>query len=231
MACPVCRGHLVEVNLAEALQLSDRQALQRHITGEQKRQLPDAYQQYHVRSYLKDRSLFLDYNLNKFRLKHGRRLKRFFISPITWASIFNLPWLIFNIIATNIFHLTHTEYCERCQAKYVKGAHPRAECDYHIEYYKILDDILSGMIVHRKDIYQNYAAEQIRQGYPSAYRDLFQRPLRWEGFWDLISIGMSLAFWLYLLAFVAYPFAQVLAQRLESMESLELVLCILRRPL
>jgi hypothetical protein len=221
MTCADCNRHLLEISLAEALELSSKESFRERISGKRSQELPDAYKQYHVRSYLKDRSLFLDFDLNKNRLKKGRRLKRFFIASIGFSSLFNIPWLIFNIISTNIFHMTYTEYCPRCDTKIIKGQHSEADCQYTIEYFRILDDILSGRITATKIVYEESAQERRQRGLPSAYHDLFQRNVCLEGFWDMISVTMSILFWIYLLAAIGYPWVMILVQNLNQTVLLE----------
>ena len=224
MSCRKCGEKLREVSLQEALKITQQAAFKTRISG--KKELPDAYKQYHIRSYLGNRSLFLDYDLHKNRLKHGRGLKRFFIAPVNITSVLNLPWLLFNVITTNLFHMQYTEYCSRCQCKTIKGCHTPEECDYNIEYFIILDDILNGRIVDHKHIYEQYAREKRAHGIHSAYDDLFLRKVRWEAFWDILSIGLSVMFWLYIAVNVSFPMFKVLAQKLQQIEAYEVGLSL-----
>ena len=76
MSCQSCRGRLAEVTFEEALDMTERFAFKKRIGGASRHELPDAYKQYHIRSYIGNRSLFLDFNLYKNRLKHGKRPPR-----------------------------------------------------------------------------------------------------------------------------------------------------------
>jgi len=219
--CPSCKGSTEEVSLKVALKVTRQASLKNSIRGKPKEELPDAYQQYHIRSYLKDRSLFLDFDLLKNRLKHGRRLKRFLIAPINLTSALNLPWFFFNVISTNLFHMHHTRFCSRCQAKIIPGQHDLAKCDYNVEYFNILDDILSGRIVDTKIVYQHYAAERRSKGQRSAYNDLFRRKVRWEILADIMSVGFSVFLWIYVAVYVSFPMCKVLAQKLQQLDSYE----------
>ncbi len=221
VTCPHCQGEIEEVDLKTALKLTRQASLKNTIRGKPKAELPDAYQQYHIRSYLKDRSLFLDFDLLKNRLKHGRRLKRFFIAPVNITSVLNLPWFLFNVISTNLFHMNYTRFCSRCQSKINPQQHDLAECNYNIEYFNILDDILSGRIVDTKIVYQHYAAEKRTEGIQSAYDDLFRRKVRWEIFCDVLSVGFSVFLWIYFAVYVSYPMCKVLAQKIQQFDSYE----------
>lgn len=100
--CQKCQSPLAEVSLLEALQHTDNRFLKDSITGKDMHELPDSYKQYHIRSYLKNRSLFLDYDIQKNRMKHGPRLKRFLICQIDMTAVFNIPWF-FSILSPQIF--------------------------------------------------------------------------------------------------------------------------------
>ncbi len=222
MACQSCGGTLDEVSLRQALELTQSTALGKSIKGKSQQGLTDSYKQYHIRSYLKNRSCFLDFDLYKNRLIHGRRLKRFFIAPVRISAIVNIPWLLFNIISSNKFHLEYTEYCPRCECKYIRGAHTKEECEYNVEYFNILNDILSGQIVQRKIIYEEYARWRMRNGLRSAYRDLFRRRIPWEIFWDFLSVSSSVLFWLYLIVFICLPWVQAFmtdAQQIQEVST------------
>src|SRR3989338_8651970 len=82
MSCQECKKDVEEISFGQVLELTQKVAFRKHIGGEDAHELTDPYKQYHIRSYLKDRSLFLEFDLYKNRLKHGNQLKRFFIAPI-----------------------------------------------------------------------------------------------------------------------------------------------------
>jgi|GEM_PF-531139 len=221
--CQHCDKRLLEISLTDAMEFSSRQSFEERIGGAEDHKLPDAYKQYHVRSYLQNRSLFLDFDLHKNRLKKSRRLKSFFITPLGLGSLFNLPWLLFNILSTNIFHLTYTEYCPRCDCKFVKGQHSQNDCDYNIQYFRILNDILSGRITTTKIIYEQYALENDKTHLKSAYHDLFDRKIRTETFWDFISIWLTVLFWVYIIVHISYPLAMTGLQKIQQYEMVEIV--------
>jgi len=226
MTCQSCDGSLNEVDLTHALQLTKKESFRKRITGYDENRLHDSYKQYHIRSYLKNRSLFLDFDLFKNRLKHGKRLKRFFIAPVHLTSVLNLPWFIFNIINTNLFHLNFTEFCPKCNCKCIPGQHDQGTCDYNLEYFNILNDILSGRILENKEIYMHYAAEKRMKGLRSAYNDLFRRNIYWEIFWDLLSIGFSIMLWIFVAVNVSFPMFMVLVQRLQQFERYQGILTL-----
>lgn len=219
--CQKCQSPLAEVSLLEALQHTDNRFLKDSITGKDMHELPDSYKQYHIRSYLKNRSLFLDYDIQKNRMKHGPRLKRFLICQIDMTAVFNIPWFFFNIIASNLFHVQYTQYCPRCNTKHIPKKHSAEECDYNIEYFNILEDILNGTIVLHKPIYKYFAKQKEEKGWPSAYHDLFYRKVRVEAFWDMVSITLSVLFWLFITVYISWPFAKVTAFKLQHIDQYE----------
>lgn len=221
MSCRNCKAELPEVTLGEALEFTRQQSFSSRISGE-KGDLSDPSTQHHIRSYLKNHSLFLDYDLHKNHLRSGRESARFFIAPINVTCLLNLPWFFFNILSTNFFHMQYTGYCPKCNNKIIPGKHTDLECAYLTEYSHILNDILNGRIINQKTVYEHYAQECRGKRIPSAYDDLFCRHVRWEGFFDLTSIGLSLAFWIYLGVNISWPMFNVLLQQLNQIDSYQL---------
>jgi len=224
--CPKCGTPLTEVTLLEALKHTDSRFLKDYIKGKEAAHLSDGHKQYHIRSYLSNRSLFLDYDIQKNRMKHGPRLKQFLICPVNMTAVFNIPWLFFNIISSNLFHMQYTQYCPRCNTKYQKGRHTPEECDYNIEYFNILEDILNGNIVLHQPIYKKYSEERKAIGQRSAYNDLFYRHARMEAFWDITSITLSVLFWLFIFVYISWPFAKVTVYQLQHLDQYEFALPI-----
>ncbi len=100
MNCDACNQTLNEITLPEALKCFSIKALKKTIKGEN---LSDEYIQYHIRSYIGNRSLFLDYDIQKNRMKHGPRLKRFLICKIDLTAIFNIPWFSLTLLLPTSF--------------------------------------------------------------------------------------------------------------------------------
>jgi len=218
MQCDACRIELNEVSLPQALEASNIKLLKKAISGTN---LTDEHIQYHIRSYLGNRSLFLDYDIQLNRMKHGPRRKRFLICKIDMTAAFNIPWFFFNIISSNLFHAAYTHYCPRCNTKYISGRHTIEDCDYNIEYFNILEDILNGNILVHKPIYQHYAAEKCQKGQRSAYQNLFCRTAKIEAFFDMFSITLSVLFWLFIAVYISWPFAKVTAEKLQNLDEYE----------
>lgn len=216
--CPCCGTPLQEVSLLEALKHTDSRFLKNYIKGKGTKEFSDDHKQYHIRSYLGNRSLFLDYDIQKNRMKHGPRLKRFLISPVNMTAFLNMPWFFFNVAASNVFHMEYTKYCPRCNTKYIPGKHTDEECDYNIEYFNLLEDILNGTIAIHRPIYKQYATEKKEKGWKTAYDDLFNRQIRVEAFWDLTSITLSVLFWLFIAVYVSYPFAKIMIYELQHLD-------------
>ncbi len=224
MTCQNCKRELPEVSLREALEFTRQQSFSSRISGKDKNDLSDPSTQHHIRSYLKDHSLFLDYDLHKNYLRRGRDSIRFFVAPVNLTCLFNIPWFFFNVLSTNFFHMKYTGYCPKCNNKIIPGKHTPLECSYLTEYSHILEDILSGRIVNQKIVYEHYAEECHQKKIPSAYDDLFCRHVRWEIFFDLTSIGLSLAFWIYIAVNISWPMFNVLIQQLNQIDAYQLSL-------
>ena len=224
MACRRCKHSLSEITLSKALEITKPKALKSLISGTGGREFSNTYKQYQIRSFLQNHSLFLDYDLNKYRLKHGPRLKRFLITPPSFTGFLNIPWFLYNIFASNLFHLNYTEYCPKCNCKYVKGEHSLADCEYNIEYFNILDDILSGEFHKRRRMYQQFADESRVKGHKSAYNDLFHRNKFKEIFWDFVSVSGSIVFWYAVIVGGSQTFIQQLAAVQNSLKHFEWLL-------
>ena len=210
MICAACGKKLSEITLAEALELTSEKSFRRKMAG-----TDEALSDYLVSRYLGGHSFFLQYDICKNRLKQGRRAVRFFIQPVNAAALFNIPWLLCNIVYSNLFHLEHTAFCERCQCKSIPDHHASEECDYNIEYASIFNDILGGQIVRTKTVYEANAHEKRRLSKKSAYFDLFEKRVNGAIFWDILSIGFSLFSWVYLVVFVSLPFFRLFLQGLD----------------
>lgn len=218
--CSTCHGELKEISFERALEVTRKRAFRKQMQNK-KKDIPDAYKQHYIRQYLGDQSLFLLFDLYKNRLKHGKKLKRFLIQPINFTAFLNIPWFFFNIISSNIFHLQYTRFCERCQCKRPQAQHAQEECDYNIEYFNILNDILTGDIVNTKRIYiQKYLIDKFKHR-KSAYADLFLRDKSVEVFFDIFSIFVSICFWIYIAVYISYPMLLVLLQKMEFYDAYE----------
>lgn len=222
MTCRDCRSVLPEVTLSEALEFTRRQSFSKRIDAQKKNDLADPEIRYYIRRYLKNCSLFLDYDLHKNELRRGKTPKRFFISPLNFTCLINFPWLFFNVLSTNMFHMQYTGYCETCNCKIIPGRHDRNECDYLIDYFSIIDDIINGKIIDRKEIYESLSKDSRAKNLPNAYDDLFRRSARWEAFFDFLSVGLTVAFWLYIAVNISWPMLQVLLQKLAQSDAYEL---------
>ncbi len=220
MRCADCGKELVEISLEEALELTQQKSFKTHVASSGLK-VSDEYKQYYIRSYLGDRSLFLLYDLSRNRLKHSPKPKRFLIQPVNFTALFNIPWLIFNVVSTNIFHSRYTGFCQRCNCKMVPDQHSREECDYNIEYFHILDDILTGEIMRTKKLYHEKALLDQKSGKKNAFVDLFLRERKVEVFFDFLSVSLSIFLWLYIAVYVSYPMFQVLLQKFDYMDSYE----------
>ncbi len=221
MQCFHCEERLEEISFEEALRRTRKYLLQRDLA--RNRDISDDSKQYYIRHYLGNDSLFLLFDLYRNRLKHGRSPKRFLVQPVRVTAVFNLPWLFFNIIASNMFHFRYTAFCPQCNCKCVPGKHFKEECEYNKEYFQILDDILTGEIVEKKSYYQKRAYDLLRQGKQSAFADLFLRKRSRELILDFCSVGFSVFLWIYLIVYVGFPMFLVLVEKLLHIDMYEWV--------
>ena len=214
MTCCHCKETLVEIGLKDALEHTRKKLLKRFSHSKDIRVF-DPHTQYVVGSYFKDHSLFLYFDLNRNQMKYGQKVDRFFIQPVNALAFFNLPWLIFNFLYSNYFHLSYKRFCSQCHCKHQLGQHSRKQCDYNIAYFHILRDVLNGDIVHTKKIYQKCLESSDGEvGVKRAYLDLSYRHRRVEVFFDSLSVGFSVFLWMFLTVYVSFPMFKVLLQKL-----------------
>jgi len=220
MYCHGCGGCLREISLGEALEHTRKRFL-RHFSENKDIKIFDPHTQYVVSSYFNNHSLFLYFDLSKNQLKYGCNFDRFFIQPLNLTALINFPWLVFNLLYTNYFHLFYTDHCPVCNCKHVHGHHSQKECEYNVVYFQILCDVLNGDIIYTKKIYETYCREQQDMRTPNAFANLSQRNKGVEFTLDLLSISFSILVWMYLIVYVGFPMAKTLMFKLQFLDAYE----------
>ncbi len=218
--CSRCQEQLQEVTLSQALEHTRNKFLNRFSRQAKVKNL-NSHAHYVISSYFGNHSLFLFFDLNKNHMKYGPYFERFFIQPLNMTFVFNLPWFFFNVLYSNYFHIHYKDFCHRCYCKHPKGYHTTQECDYNIEYFYILRDVLNGSIVRTKKVYERLLVDDLKSGKKNPYADLYKRPIKLEVFFDLISISFSIFLWLYFTAYISFPMVKVLAQILQIPDAYE----------
>lgn len=213
MRCHQCKKSLVEITLQDALNHTRKRFL-KQFSGSTSFKIFDPHTQYVLRSYLKNHSLFLFFDLNLNQMKYGREIKRFFIQPVNMLAVFNIPWFIFNLFYSNYFHFTFKSFCPQCNCKHGRR-HTKEQCDYNIAYFHILRDILNGDIIQTKKIYEKCLDSKNSEiGTRKAYLDLSRRNKKTEIFFDLLSVTFSVFLWIFVVVFISFPMFKVLLQKL-----------------
>jgi hypothetical protein len=220
MQCQQCGRVLKEVSLSEALEHT-RQRFLRHFSENKSIRALDAHTKYVVGSYFNNHSLFLYFDLNKNHMKYGQGFERFFIQPINCTALINFPWFVFNVLYTNYFHYAYKGFCVKCHCKHHTDHHPASECDYNVIYFQILRDIFNGDIIYTKSVYETYDKDCRLRGLPSAYSDLSRRNKFCEIALDLLSIGLSVLFWIFIGVYVSFPMVKVLMQKMQFLDAYE----------
>ncbi|HOD12541.1 MAG TPA: hypothetical protein PKO44_05570 [Candidatus Omnitrophota bacterium] len=220
MHCQCCGQILAEVSLAEAL-AHTRQRFLRHFSEDKRIQGLDAHTKYVASSYFNNHSLFLYFDLNKNHMKYGPKFDRFFIQPINCTALINFPWLVFNVLYTNYFHYAYTDFCPRCHCKCRPKNHSKEECEYNSTYFQILRDIFNGDIIFTRSIYETHDRELRQKSLPSAFSDLSRRHKAVEISLDLLSIGLSVLFWIFVGVYVSFPMVKVLMQKMQFLDAYE----------
>jgi len=152
--------------------------------------------QFLIGNYFKIRTFSFMYTFSRNEYKMGRTYKRALIQPLSVYSFFLLPWVVYNILDTILFRLTHNAYCEKCQCKFIRYAgqkeHNPDECEYNREYTEVVNDIVSGRITETESNLKWLAGKKIHAGKKSAYRDLCVGEKGWQPVLDVMCIWFSI---------------------------------------
>ncbi len=219
--CIHCGSALEDVSMEQALEHTRKRFIRRYIQGKNTRHV-DRHMQYIFASYFSDTSIAMLYTINKNLLKLGREYERFLVRPFHISDVFNIPWLIYNVVDSNIFHMRYQFYCPRCDCKHVKGRHSEEECQYNQMFLNILKDALSGEIVQTKKIYQAKADEDRYQHRKNAYIDLSASPKILHLVVDFSSVSVSVLAWLALAVYLLLPVIIFLLKKADLYNALTL---------
>lgn len=220
MSCHHCGKKLKEISLREALEHTRKRFLQ-HFSEDKSIKIFDPHTQYVVSSYFNNHSLFLYFDLSKNQLKYGRQFDRFFIQPLNLTALINLPWLVFNVLYSNYFHIFYRARCPICNCKHLPWHHTKEECEYNVVYFQILCDVLNGDIVYTKKVYETYSREQQDQHALNAFANLNKRNKGVEFALDLLSISFSVMIWIYAIVYIGFPMAKTLMFKLQFLDAYE----------
>jgi len=204
MCCSHCGTDLVEITMEQALEHTRKRFMRRYVQGKSIGYV-DRHMQYIFASYFGDKSITMIHWVNKNNLKYGREYDRFLIRPFNLSDLLNLPWLLFNIIDSNFFHMRYDSYCPQCDCKYIAGTHTAEKCRYNQLFFNILKDALNGDIVHTKKIYEAQALEDRKKKISNPFTDL--QP-KWRVFHvalDFASVAVSVLVWTVALVYALMP--------------------------
>jgi hypothetical protein len=204
MCCNHCGSDFVELTMDEALDHTRKRFMRRYVQGNNIGYV-DRHMQYIFASYFGDSSLTMIHWINKNHLKYGREYDRFLIRPFNLADLLNLPWLFFNIIDSNFFHMRYDSYCPECDCKYIAGTHTAEKCQYNQMFLNILKDALNGDIVHTKKIYEVKALEDRKKRIPNAFTDLQPKWRFLHVLLDFSSVTVSVLTWTVILVYAFMP--------------------------
>ncbi len=220
LICDHCHHKLEEVSLVLAFEHT-RDKFLRCFSQKASIKNFNAHAQYVIGSYFGNHSFFSFFDLNKKHMRYGPTFERFFIQPINMTCVFNLPWFFFNVLYSNYFHFYYQGFCQRCYCKHPLKHHTREQCDYNIGYFHILRDVLNGNIVHTKKIYEKYLKEDNLLKHSQPYADLYRPLSKSDVALDILSVGLSVFFWLYLAVYISFPMVKVLAHILQVPDAYE----------
>ncbi|MDP8265753.1 MAG: hypothetical protein P9M07_02270 [Candidatus Aceula meridiana] len=199
--CIYCDGALFERDIfkrkaTEKIVIQDREVL----THERKSYLLGVF--FRRRTFL---TSFL-FSLND--MKSGQSRKRFWIQPMSMSGFIKLPWFLINFFCSIIFYFSYQGYCKVCDMKYVPisgEGHCKDDCEYNQEYNQIVQSLFCGKIFIGLKSLEEAALERTNHGKRSAYFDLMRGNVLVEKFLDILSIWITMAFYIYLIVIIVMP--------------------------
>jgi len=221
MCCSHCGADLVDISMEEALKHTRKRFIRRYVQGKNIGHV-DRHMQYIFASYFGDKSLTMIHRINKNLLKYGREYDRFLIRPFNLSDLFNLPWLIYNLLDSNFFHMRYDSYCSECDCKYIAGTHTPEKCQYNQMFFNILKDALSGEIVYTKKIYELRSIEDRKKGVHNAFADMQPKWRPLHIFVDFLSVAVSVFAWTVVLVYVFLPVIIFLLRKADLYQGLSL---------
>jgi len=204
MYCSHCGSDLVDISMEEALEHTRKRFVRRYVQGKSIGYV-DRHMHYIFASYFRDKSLTMIHRVNKNHLKYGREYDRFLIRPFNLSDLLNLPWLLFNLLDSNLFHMRYDSYCPECDCKYIAGTHTPEKCRYNQMFFNILKDALSGDIVHTKKIYEVQMLADRKTKISNAFADMQPRWRALHVLVDFASVAVSVLVWTVILVYAFMP--------------------------
>ena len=212
--CLYCEGSLMsahDVDFVEDEQASSgmakAMASAKELTFNEK--LTHDRKDYLMGTFFRGSTFLSSFRFNLNDLKKGKEYKRFLIRPMDISSVIKIPWIFVNVIYSAFFYLLPKKYCPTCGWKYISShgetKHDKDECLYNQEYNLIEEEVFSGKVFVDLDPIRQISDARIKQGKPSALRDLLKRNLRWEKSLDLVAILASIIIYVYILTLLAMP--------------------------
>ncbi len=166
--------------------------------------------QYVVGTYFKVRTFKFLYDFSRNHFKMGRDFKRLLVQPLNLTSFLTLPWVIYNTLDSIYIRLSYNAYCTKCGWKFhqvhATQLHNSAECEYNMEYSRIVKEILNGNLNKTEGLIKESAYKKIRSGKRSAYKDLCSRRSGIGWFFDVMCIWLSILALMTIVVILVFPF-------------------------
>lgn len=205
--CLYCDSRLLEVE-DQSIFVQKTDAAKRKILGLKSQDDMD-WREYVIGNYFRTRSFAFSYAFFRNEFKKGKAFPRFWIQPLDLTFLIKLPWLAINIFDSLFFRILYTGFCPRCGWKYkqfsAQAEHDAAECAYNQEYTAVVEAVLEGKILKNEPEMMAAAAKNVSSGKKSAYRQLCARKTQNSAVIDVLTILLSMSFFIALTTAVILP--------------------------
>lgn len=152
--------------------------------------------QYVIGTYFKVRTFKFSYDFSRNHFKMGKDYKRLLVQPLNLTSFLMLPWVIMNFLDSLYIRLSYNAYCTKCGWKFhqvhATQIHDPLECEYNLEYSRIVREILNGNLNKTEGLIKESAYKKIRSGKRSAYKDLCSSRSALGWVVDVLCIWLSI---------------------------------------
>ncbi|MCB9756825.1 MAG: hypothetical protein H6753_00195 [Candidatus Omnitrophica bacterium] len=165
--------------------------------------------QYVIGTYFKVRTFKFLYLFSRNHYKMGRDYKRLLVQPLNLTSFLMIPWVVIDVIDSLYIRMSYNAYCTKCGWKFrqvhATQYHNAAECEYNLEYSRIVNEILSGNVNKTEGLIKESAYRKVKAGKRSAYKDLCSRRSEMGWIFDVLCVWLSILILMVLVIATMFP--------------------------
>lgn len=165
--------------------------------------------QYVIGTYFKVRTFKFMYQFSRNHFKMGKDYKRLLVQPLNLTSFLMLPWVVVDLLDSLYIRLSYNAYCSKCGWKFhqihATQMHDALECEYNLEYSRIVREILNGNLNKTEGLIKESAYKKVRSGKRSAYKDLCSARSAFGWIPDVLCIWFSILVLMITIVVLVFP--------------------------